>query len=406
MGLLSKLGLKKSQQVSPPPPHGYQTYTEHTPAFSSWDGTLYDQLLTRAAVERFASACSKLKPECLGLKGTKPKIRRIFDSWPNSYMTWPRFLANIATIVETDTMGFIIPELDRMGDIVGLDPLKPLYTEVCEYGGEPWYRFHLMTGDTIAMEFDRVCILSKFQYESAYFGSGNDPLDPTLRLMDAQRQAEELAVKNGARIRFIGRVTSLTHEDDLERKRDRFAKSNLSPSNKSGLLVYDQTFDNIQQVNEQRFTLDPEEMARIERSVYAWFGTNEHILQNVFTDDEWNAYYEAKVEPFALQLSEGLTRMLFTATEVGHGNRVMFSSNRMAYASTKMKNEVVSQMTDRGLMTVNEAREIFQLPPIEGGDVMLARGEYKQTNGADAGDTADTQDEPDAEEAEDAPDTE
>ena len=33
-------------------------------------------------------------------------------------------------------------------------------------------------------------------------------------------------------------------------------------------------------------------------------------------------------------------------------------------------------MADRGLFTINEIREIWNLAPIEGGDRLVARGEY------------------------------
>lgn len=376
MGFLSKFFPRQTEPQSPPPPSGYYTtFTEHAPQFSTWDGTLYEQLLTRTAVERFAVACSSLKPEVVGNQRTKPRVRALFASTPNSYQTWPTFLKLVATRFEADTTTYVVPELDRDMNVVALHSVKPNYVEVCEYKGEPWGIFHLNTG-RMTIEWKYVCILAKFQYHSDYFGSGNLPLDPTLALMDAQRQAEDLAMKNGARIRFIGRVNSMTHEDDLRKKRDRFAADNLSPSNRSGLLIYDTTFDKVEQVKEDRFTLDPEEMTRIENNVFDYFGTNRDILQNSFTEDQWNAYYEGKVEPFAVMLSEALSNVLFTHVERSHGNRCMFSSSRLQYASTRTKTETVSQMVDRGIWTINQALEVFQQPPIPGGDLRLVRGEF------------------------------
>ena len=376
MGFLSRFFPRSEQAAQgPPPPQGFKTFTEYAPTFTTWDGTLYEQLLTRTAVERFAVACSSLKPEVTGPPTTKPKLRALYETQPNAFMTWPTFLKRVATLYEADTTAFIIQTLDQDLNCDSLLPLKPSYTEVCEYQGKPWGRFYLPSGDTLVTEWSNVCVLTKFQYESDVFGGGNDPLDPTLALMDAQRQAEELAVKNGARIRFIGRVASLTHEDDLKKKRDRFAEANLGPSNKSGLMVYDTTFDKIEQVKEERFTLDPEEMTRIENNVFDYFGINRAILQNSFDEDQWNAYYEGKVEPFAVMLSEGLTALHFSLRE-RRNNKVMFSSNRIQYASIKTKTDTTSQMMDRGVWTINQALEVFQMPPIEGGDLRLVRGEF------------------------------
>jgi hypothetical protein len=37
-------------------------------------------------------------------------------------------------------------------------------------------------------------------------------------------------------------------------------------------------------------------------------------------------------------------------------------------------------MLDRGVMSINEARELFNYPPVEGGDVRTIRGEYKSAD--------------------------
>lgn len=358
----------------------FATFTEYAPAFSSWQGSLYEHDLCRTAVERFAVACSKLKPEILGSPDTKPKVRKLFSSWPNEWQTWPQFLARTATILETDTTAYVVPVLDARNDVAGIMPLKPAYTEVAEVNGVAWAVFHLVTGEELAMEWDRIAVLTRFQYMSDFFGGGNGPLDPTLSLMDAQRQAEELAVKNGSRIRFIGRVVGMTHEDQLKKKRERFYEDNIK-GNTSGLLIYDNTFDSIQQVSEARYVIDTSEMERINNSVYSYFGTNQDILQNHYSEETFGAWYEGKVEPFALQLSEGLTKALFTSIERKHGCEVMFSSSKLAYASNASKRNMVRDMVDRGVMSLNEAREVLQLPPVEGGDVFLARGEYKGAPG-------------------------
>ena len=319
--------------------------------------------------------CSSLKPEVAGSSTTKPKVQALFASQPNDYQTWPAFIRLVATRYKADTTAYIVAQLDRDLNVVGLHSVKPLYVEIAEYEGEPWAIFHLATG-LFVIEWRFVCVLARFQYESDYFGGGNLPLDPTLSLMDTQRQAEELAVKNGARIRFIGKVASLTHEDDLRRKRDRFAEDNLGPNNTSGLMVYDTTFDKVEQVKEDRFTLDPAEMARIENNVFDYFGTNRAILQNSFTEEQWNAYYEGEIEPFAVLFSEGMTSLLYTLAERKRGNRCMFSSNRLQYASMKTKTTTVSEMMDRGVWTINQALEVFQMPPIPGGNLRLVRGEF------------------------------
>ena len=68
--------------------------------------------------------------------------------------------------------------------------------------------------------------------------------------------------------------------------------------------------------------------------------------------------------------------MLFTMREQSQGNGVIATANRLQYMTNADKLNVSAQMMDRGIMSINEVREIWQLPPVEGGDARIIRGEY------------------------------
>ena len=103
---------------------------------------------------------------------------------------------------------------------------------------------------------------------------------------------------------------------------------------------------------------------------------NDDVLQNKAYGDKWSAFYEGAVEEFAIQGSEVMTKMLYTLRERTNGNEVMLTSNRLQYMSNADKLNVSSQMLDRGIMSINDVREIWNLPPIDGGDTRIIRGEY------------------------------
>ena len=118
-------------------------------------------------------------------------------------------------------------------------------------------------------------------------------------------------------------------------------------------------------------------MKAIKENVFEYFGVNEDVLENKAYGDAWSAFYEGAIEPFAIQFSEVMTKMLFTLREQSNGNKVMATSNRLQYMSNADKLSVAQTMADRGLMTRNELREIFNLPPLgDIGDTIPARGEY------------------------------
>jgi hypothetical protein len=68
--------------------------------------------------------------------------------------------------------------------------------------------------------------------------------------------------------------------------------------------------------------------------------------------------------------------MLFTFREQGSGNMIMATSNRLQYLSNADKLNVTRDLLDRGILSQNQAMEIWNLPPVEGGDVRIIRGEY------------------------------
>ena len=344
MGLLSKvLGRFAGKREPVDTTDYFSTFTSYSPMFTSFDGGIYEAQLTRAAVERYAQACSKLKPEVVG--SAKPRVHRAINTAPNRFMSWSVFLARVATILEVDTTAYVVPSYDESGNIVGVWPLRAEVAELVEYEGEPWVRFtfeageNLFTGNRAALPLDEVCILTRFQYDSDFFGSGNGPVDSTLQLMSMQSQSQEEAMRTAPSLRFIGKLSSAVRPDD------------------------------VRQLEPKSYTVPVEEMQRIDSNVYSSFGTNEDI---------WGAYYEGKVEPFAIQLGEGLTRILYSERERSQGNRIMFSSNRLEYASNASKRNMVRDMLDRGVMTLDDARAVLQLPPLPDGkgQVYVIRGEY------------------------------
>ena len=58
----------------------------------------------------------------------------------------------------------------------------------------------------------------------------------------------------------------------------------------------------------------------------------------------------------------------------------MATSNRLQYLSNADKLNVSSQLLDRGIFSINDVRDIWNLPPVENGDVRIVRGEYYSAN--------------------------
>lgn len=346
----------------------------YTPRWSTWGGEIYESELVRAAIDARARHISKL---AIAVQGTaKPALQNKLRLGPNEWQTWGQFLARLSTILDVQTTAIVAPVINSAGEITGVYPVLPDRAELVDYNGTPWMRMRFGNGSVAAVEYDRVGILTKFQYRNDFFGEGNKALHPTMELIHVQDKGIAEGVKAAASFRFMAKMGNWTDPEDLVKERERFTRNNLESG--SGLLLWPNDYTDIKQIESKPFVVDAEQMNLIRSNVFDYFGVNEDVLQNKTIGDAWAAFYEGAIEPFAIQLSDVLTRMLFTQRERELGSGVMATANRLQYMSNSDKLAVSAQMADRGLMSRNEIRQIWNLPPLPApiGDQLPVRGEY------------------------------
>ena len=346
----------------------------YTPVFTNAPESVYEMELTRAAIHQFAKFCSKLKPEVKG--SAKKRLEPILQFKPNPFMDTTKFLYRIATILYVNNTAFILPLENEYGQIVGYYPLLPQNCEVLDVGGIPYLRYTFGNGQKAAIEYDRVGVLTRFQYANDFFGETNEALRPTMQLIHTQNEGIINSVKNSAQIRFLAKIAQILDPDDIKRERERFTTDNLSADNKSGMIIYDNKFSEVKQVDSKPFTVNALQMQQINENAFNYYNTNASILQNKYTEDEWNAYYEGEIETFALQTSLVMSNMTFSEREISHGNEIAFTANRLQYASNQTKLNISTQLFDRGVLTHNQIMDIWNMAHIENGDKRYIRKEY------------------------------
>ena len=349
----------------------------YEPHFTTFGGNIYESELVRASIDAIARNISKLAVRTEG--AAKPALQNKLSHGPNEFHTWSQFLYRLATILYVHNTAFLVPVFDSYGEPSGVYAPLPERCEVVQYGENktPYLRYHFGWGETAAIELEFCGIMTRFQYRSDMFGETNRALYPTMDLIKMQNQGIQEGVKSAATYRFMASMTNFVKPEDLAKERQRFTAENLSRDAKGGgLLLFPNTYTNVQKIDSKPFVVDADQMGVINRAVFDYFGVNEDVLTNKAFGDSWAAFYEGCIEPFAIQFSEVMTRMLFTFREQSQGNRVFATANRLQYMTNADKLNVSSQMLDRGIMSINDVREIWQLPPVEGGDVRIVRGEY------------------------------
>lgn len=376
MGLFDKIFKRPSR---PAVSDGFfETLSAYTPIFTSWGGKIYESELVRAAIHARATHASKLSVTVQG--SAKPKLQTKMRTGPNEWQTWGQFLYRLSTILDVQNTAFIVPVQDYYGEASGIYPILPSLCTIVDVDGEPWLRYQFQNGEYAAIEMRYCGMLTKFQYKNDFFGENNAALAPTMELINIQNQGIAEGVRSAATFRFMARVNNFTKSDDLAKERQRFTRDNLQGD--GGVLLFPNTYSDIQQIKSSPFVVDAEQMNAIKENVYNYFGVNGEVLQNKAYGDAWSAFYEGAIEPFAIQFSDVATKMLFTERERASGSFVMATANRLQYMSNTEKLNVSAQMADRGIMNRDEIREIWNLSPLPNGQgqAYTIRGEYYLMN--------------------------
>ena len=376
MGLFDKIF--KKQNPSNAPNGFFQTLSAYTPTFTSWGGQIYESELVRAAINARATHVSKLSVQVQG--SAKPRLQTRLRTGPNEWQTWGQFLYRLSTILDVNNTAFIVPVIDDYLETSGIFPVLPTQCTIVQYGNEPWLRYQFQTGQYASVELSRCGIMNKFQYKDDFFGEDNLALAPTMELINIQDQGIKEGVKSAATYRFMAQLSNFSKPEELEKERKRFTRGNLERG--GGLLLFPNTYKDIQQIKSSPFIVDADQMKMIQTNVFNYFGVNEDVIQNKAYGDKWSAFYEGAIEQFAIQFSEVATKMLFTDRERAAGAFLMATANRLQYMSNAEKLNVSAQMADRGIMNRDEIREIWNLPPLPNGQgqAYTIRGEYYLLN--------------------------
>ena len=140
------------------------------------------------------------------------------------------------------------------------------------------------------------------------------------------------------------------------------------------------------------YAADADQMAQIRENVFNYFGVSEEVLQNKAKAEDLEGFFDGCIEPFAIQFSEAVTKMLFSERERAQGSFLIANANRLQYMSTAQKVQMAKELGDRGAILIDEIRELFNYAPLPNGAGQVApiRGEYKATD--ELGGSDDTED--------------
>ena len=343
--------------------------------FTPYRGNFHEDPDVLACVDTIARNGAKMHPRHIRnssekMENLKGNLYKLLAKQPNEIQNAYKFYYQIISNLELYNNSIVYIQRDENLKVTGLYPLDFNEIKLYEYKDEIWIKFKFGRGKERFVPYSSCIHLTRFIGKDGLFGGSTQPI---LKILDIKHVLDEgivNAIKTTQSIKGVLKSTkSLLKPEDVKKMRDQFVNDFIDyHKNKSGIGGLDATTD-FTPVKIEPQTATDGQIKMVDEKVLKYFGINESIIQSKYSEDEWNAFYESVLEPIGLQMSLEFSNKLFTPTEKNFGNEIIFESNRLQYASNKTKIELVRYASN--LMTINEQREVFNLAPIEGGDVFM-----------------------------------
>lgn len=342
-------------------------------------GNLYDNAQIRACIDAIARNGAKLSPKHLRyvydtdgneqIEYPRSRIQTLISRRPNPVMNAYDFYYKVISDLYLNNNAFVYIQRDENGMPTGLYPIKSGCYKLLEYAGDIYIQFSFANGNQYTASLkDDVIHLKRFYCENDVLGGTNLPVVKTMSLKHIINEGIINAIKTTQGIKGILKTTkAMLKPEDIKATRDNFVRDFINNADDTGIAGLDATTD-FQAVNINPQTATDGQVKRIDDEILNYFGISQAIIQSSYNEEQFTAFYESVLEPLALALSLEFTNKIFTSGERWHGNEILFEANRLNYASNTTKTNLVKTLLYYGVITKNEARDIFNLAPVVDGD--------------------------------------
>lgn len=387
MGLFDRIFNKKALPVTV---RTDALINEQQGVFTRWNGDAYSSDIYRAGVDAIARNVAKLKGSHVikyadhAATAGECKLNRLLQTRPNDYMSAYDFLYKLCTRYYLNNNAFALLDKDDRGNVRAIYPITETYVEfLSDATNELYCRFTFRSGKTAVFNYRDIIHLRRNFNNNELLGDDNAALAPALELAHTQNEGIISGIKAGANIRGILHFTQIMPPSKMKEEKDAFIADYLTMNNDGGVVATDQKSE-YTPIESKPVLLSAEQANAISEKIYNYLGVSKEIVNSNYTEEQFSSFYESTVEPFALALSLEFTAKVFNDREQAFGNAIIFDSGRMNYTSPQTKVNLIKELVPFGVLSINQALEILNLPPIADGDRRLQSLNYVSAQQADA----------------------
>lgn len=354
-----------------------QTYFGAAGKSKPWTREVYEQETVRAIIDCIASNAAKSEAlhVIVDKQGRIKEIKRssqyakLLNQQPNNLMCGFDLKYKLVAQLQDKTTAMAFIKWD------GLVPkaIIPVQYRNFEFygiqGGGYAVKFVDETdGQEYILNVEDVVILRKFYNHHPIAGDGNGPIYNTLSMIKASDEGltEALTVANKVR-GLLKQKKSMLAPEDVKKSTDDFVDRFQRAAKEGGIVGVD-SMEDFTPLNVTPWSANAAQIREIRENLFYYWRINGDILKSDYNSEQWRAFYESVIEPILIQMGQAFTNACFTQREKDVGNRIIFTSSALINASTSEKVQLINATREIGLMTTNEQRELFSLPPVEDGD--------------------------------------
>lgn len=342
------------------------------PVFSQFGNNIYASDIVQSIVDCIVTEMTKLTPKHIRTEGNdrvpvKSAVQRVLNN-PNYLMTRSDFMSKIVWNLFLNYNALVYPIYDN-GILVEMYPLQPKIVDFLEdERGKLFIKMRFENNQEFTIPYENIIhIRYKFSFNDFLGGNKNGQPDNSalLKLLDMNENLIEgtlKAMKTSFNINGILKSGSIM---DREKTEKMVAEFNEKLKNgDSGILGVDGKSDYIA-VDKKPQLIDPETLKFIDSRILRMFGVSMPILTGDYTKEQYDAFYQKKIEPLVISISQAFTKGLFTVNERNHGNEVVFLPRALVFMSTTQVLEALRILGDSGDLYENEKRMALGYEPLE-----------------------------------------
>lgn len=341
------------------------------PIFSQFGENIYTSDIVQSVVECIVAEMTKLTPKHIRTDGSdkvpvNSSVQRVLNN-PNSLMTRSDFMSKVVWNLFLNYNSIVYPifEGDRLVEMYPLQPRNVDFLE--DESGKLFIKMRFQNAQEFTLPYENIIhIRYKFSFNDFLGGnkSGQPDNSALLKLLSMNENLMEgtlKAMKTSFNINGILKSGSIM---DREKTDKMVAEFNEKLKNgDSGILGVDGKSDYIA-IDKKPQLIDPETLKFIDTRILRMFGVSMPILTGDYTKEQYEAFYQKKIEPLVIAISQAFTKGLFTENERNYGNEVVFLPKELVFMNTTQVLEALRILGDSGDLYSNEKRLALGLEPL------------------------------------------